>query len=447
MIPVLLILLGILPYKYEITSDDRTISVGAQRVGFQDYVPLKPIADFLDLSYVLDNKTQRLYLSRGDRKLELVGGVSSIIHDGRSRNLAFAPLYIKGEIYFPVNEVIPTLGGVFERLIFVREIREAPKIDDISLVERGDSTVLVFKWKTKVDFDVQFLMKKAIVEVDGQYKGKITKRGNVTSTKVMPHTTYTKVELDLKDVNAFLERDEEVVFYYKVSEKVQLIVIDPGHGGIDPGAVGKKGLYEKDVNLAVSKYLHQLIRDSLGITVKMTRVKDEYLSLRERTNIANRNSADLFVSIHCNATSKRSTKMKGFETYFLSEARTNEERAVAALENAALRFDGVQPTDDVSRILYDLAQSAYLDESNRFAESIQDNAARRLSIPSRGVKQAGFYVLRGAFMPAVLVECAFISSTKEEKLLGSKSFRKKLAYCIFCGIRDYVTDYERRLNN
>jgi N-acetylmuramoyl-L-alanine amidase len=179
----------------------------------------------------------------------------------------------------------------------------------------------------------------------------------------------------------------------------------------------------------------------------MTREKDQYLSLRDRSNIANRNSADLFVSIHCNATSKKSSKMMGFETYFLSEARTNEERAVAALENAALQFDGIEPTDEVSLILYDLAQSAYLDESNVFAEFIQDNAARRLSIPSRGVRQAGFYVLRGAFMPAVLVECAFISNANEEKLLRQKSFRKKLAYCIFCGIRDFVVDYERRLNN
>ena len=396
---------------------------------------------------MLDNTTQRLSLGKGKQKIELLGGISSIIHDGRTRNLAFPPMYIDGDIYFPVKEVTPTIGSVFERLIFVREIKEAPKINDISLVERGDSTVLTFKWKRRVDFDVQFLMQKAIVEIDGQYKGRVTARGNVTSTKVSPYTTYTKLELELQDVNAFFERDDEVVFYYKVSERVQLIVIDPGHGGIDPGAVGKKGLYEKDVNLAVSKYLMQLLHDSLNIKVRMTRDRDEYRSLRERTNLANRYSADLFVSIHCNATSKRSSKLRGFETYFLSEARTNEERAVAALENAALQFDGVEPTDEVSLILYDLAQSEYLEESNRFAELIQDNAARRLSIPSRGVKQAGFYVLRGAFMPAVLVECAFISSIEEEKLLRKKSFRQELAHCIFCGIRDFITDYERRLNH
>jgi len=163
--------------------------------------------------------------------------------------------------------------------------------------------------------------------------------------------------------------------------------------------------------------------------------------------VSNRNAADLFVSIHCNATMKGMLR-SGFETYFLSEAKTNEERAVAALENAALKFDEVEmPNDDISFIFYDLAQSAFLDESNQFAENIQASAERNLKIPSRGVKQAGFYVLHGAFMPAVLVECAFISNPEEEKLLRQKEFQNQLAYCIYQGIRDYVEDYERRANN
>jgi N-acetylmuramoyl-L-alanine amidase len=139
--------------------------------------------------------------------------------------------------------------------------------------------------------------------------------------------------------------------------------------------------------------------------------------------------------------------MQGFETYFLSEARTTEARAVEALENASLKFDDIEPDDALNLILYDLAQSAYLEESNLFAESIQDHAKSYLTIPSRGVKQAGFYVLRGAFMPAILVECAFVSNLEEEKLLKQKSFRKVLAYCIFRGVKNYIADYERRLNN
>jgi len=445
--PFLFFLLCLLPHKYEITYNDNSILVEAEKVDFQNYVPLKPIADFLNLNYVLDNRTQRLYLTSGEDRLELIGGINTIFYDGLFKNMPFPPIFMKGEVYFPADEIIPIIGGVFEKLIFIKEIKEAPPIDKISLVTRGDSTIVKFSWKTPVDFDVQFFMKSAVIELDGRYKKERLKPvGAISAAKVIPYNTYTRLEFDVKDVNAYLERNNEVVFYHKISHKVNVIVIDPGHGGVDPGAVGRRGLYEKDANLSIAKYLRKLILDSLDIKVIMTRDKDKYISLKTRTNIANRNSADLFISIHCNASSKKS-KMRGFETYFLSEARTNEARAVAMRENASLKFDGIEPTDVVSNILIDLAQTAYLEESNRFAEYIQESAEKHLSIPSRGVKQAGFYVLRGAFMPAVLVECAFISHPEEEKLLKQKSFRKKLAQCIFRGIKNYIIDYERRLNN
>ena len=444
---VLLSLFCILPNKYEIAFNNRNILVESEKIEFQDYVFLKPVAELLNLSYVLDNTTQRLYLSAQNRKLVLIGNISTITYNGFSKNMPFAPLFIYGDIYFPANEIIPTIGGIFEKLIFIKEIKEAPIIDKISLLTRGDSTILKFNWKKTIDFDVQFLLKNIVVEIDGRYekKDKLKPLGAIKSAKLIPYTTYTRLEFDVEDINAFLERENEVVFYHKISKKVNLIVIDPGHGGIDPGAVGKKGLYEKDANLAIAKYLDRLIKDTLGIKIIMTREKDIYLSLKARTSIANSNSADLFVSIHCNASAK-SSKMKGFETYFLSEARTTEARAVAMRENASLKFDGIEPTDVVSDILIDLAQTAHLEESNRFAEFIQDNAKRQLPISSRGVKQAGFYVLRGAFMPSILIECAFVSNLEEEKLLKQKSFRKKLAYCIFCGIKNFIYDYERRLN-
>lgn len=444
---VLLSLFCILPNKYEIAFNNRNILVESERIEFQDYMSLKPVAELLNLSYVLDNTTQRLYLGAQNRKLVLIGNISTITYNGFSKNMPFAPLFIYGDIYFPANEIIPTIGGIFEKLIFIKEIKEAPLINKMSLLTRGDSTVLKFNWNRTIDFDVQFLLNRVVVEIDGRYKkkDKLKPLGAIKSAKLIPYTTYTKLEFDVEDINAFLERENEVVFYHKISKKVNLIVIDPGHGGIDPGAVGKKGLYEKDANLVIAKYLDRLIKDSLGIKIIMTREKDIYLSLKARTSIANSNSADLFVSIHCNASAK-SSKMKGFETYFLSEARTTEARAVAMRENASLKFDGIEPTDVVSDILIDLAQTAHLEESNRFAEFIQDNAKRQLPISSRGVKQAGFYVLRGAFMPSILIECAFVSNLEEEKLLKQKSFRKKLAYCIFCGIKAFIYDYERRLN-
>ena len=365
---ILLSCLCILPYKYEITYGDHTISVESEKVEFQDYISLKPIAELLSINYVMDNTTQRLYLSGGSHTLTLIGGISTVIYNGSSKNMPFAPLLISRDVYFPVGEIIPTIGGIFERLIFIKEIKEAPIIDKLSLSTRGDSTILKFNWKKKVDFDVQFLLKKAVVEIDGQYKkkDKLKPIGAITSVKLLPYNTYTRLEFDMDNVNAFFERDDEVVFYYKISKKVQVIVIDPGHGGVDPGAVGRKGLYENDDNLAIAKYLKRLIADSLDVTILMTREKDKYLSLRARTNFANRKSADLFISIHCNASGK-SAKMTGFETYFLSEARTTEARAVAMRENASLKFDGIEPTNVVGNILIDLAQTIYLEESNCFA--------------------------------------------------------------------------------
>jgi N-acetylmuramoyl-L-alanine amidase len=442
-------LLCVIPNKYKITCGERSVLVDPERIEIQDYVSLKPIAELLGVSYIMDNTTQRLYLTGDGRKVVIIPNIAVIESGDQYYNVPFAPVYRSNDVFFPVQLITNTLGTAFEQLIFISTVTEIPPISKISIMKRADSTVMKFTWPKPVDFDVRFATRQAIIELDGIYKDTPTLKtgGAISRAQLTAHNTYTSIELDLKDVNSVIEREDEVVFYYKVSEKINLIVIDPGHGGVDPGAVGKKGLYEKDVNLAVSKMVKEFVEDSLQIRAILTRDRDVYLSLKERTNIANRNAADLFISIHCNAYMK-GARRSGFETYFLSEAKTNEERAVAALENASLKFDNVvMPNDDVSFIFYDLAQSAFLDESNRFAENIQICAEKHLGILSRGVKQAGFYVLHGAFMPAVLVESAFISNPDEEKLLRQKKFQRRIAYCVYRGIKDYIEDYERRVNN
>jgi N-acetylmuramoyl-L-alanine amidase len=446
---LVLVLLCAIPNQYKLTCDGRDVLVEPERVELQDYVLLKSVAEVLGVSYIMDNTTQRAYLTGNGRRFVLIPEINAVQFNDTYYNMPFAPIFRRGNVYFPVQLITTTLGSAFEKLVFIKRITEIPLINKVEIFTREDSTIMKFSWSRPVGFDVRFATKQAIVEIDGVYKDKprLKAKGAIRSAKLTPHNTYTSIELGLEGVNSVIERDDEVVFYYKITDKVSSIVIDPGHGGVDPGAVGKKGLYEKDVNLAIGKMLRQLVEDSLKIKVIMTRDRDYYLSLKERSNIANRNAADLFVSLHCNASAKGSRK-SGFETYFLSAAKTNEERAVAARENASLQFDDVEmASDDISFILYDLAQSAYLDESNRFAEYVQVSAEKHLGIPSRGVKQAGFYVLHGAFMPAVLVECAFISNPDEEKKLRQKRFRQELAYCVYRGIRDYIEDYEMRVNN
>jgi len=223
-------------------------------------------------------------------------------------------------------------------------------------------------------------------------------------------------------------------------EDFDCVVLDPGHGGRDPGAVGFSGSYEKDRTLEVALLVRDLLKIRCpNLRVVMTREDDSYVSLGERTRIANRERADLFISIHCNASTNRGAR--GFETYFLSRARTDDARAVAALENQAARYDEERPVtadDPLSFLLADIAQRLYLNHSSELAGTIQRRlAAIGAGQPDRGVKQAGFYVLRGAFMPSVLVELAFISNREEERLLQELDFRYRSAEAIVAAIMDF----------
>ncbi len=218
-----------------------------------------------------------------------------------------------------------------------------------------------------------------------------------------------------------------------------VIVIDPGHGGKDPGAIGRYGTREKDINLAVAKRLKRILEKELGARVILTRDRDKFIPLRERAEIANRAGADLFISLHCNYERKR--RAQGAETYFLSAARTKWERAVQNLENGALKYElgpEMDTTDLLKFILSDMAQAQFLKESQSLAVSIQDHLATALKLKNRGVKQAGFYVLLGAYMPSVLVEMGFISHPSEEKRLRQGWYQQKIAEGIAKGIRSFL---------
>ncbi len=220
-----------------------------------------------------------------------------------------------------------------------------------------------------------------------------------------------------------------------------VVVIDPGHGGDDTGALGPSGLAEKDVTLDVAKRLKARIQSEMDAEVILTRDTDKTLALDDRTSIANHNHADLYISIHANAS--RRGNARGAETYFLSYQATDDEaRAVAAIENNTLGLEeGVQKNGNLEMILWDLAQSAFLKESSVLAEMIQEHLNDVLDIANRGIKQAPFRVLMGATMPAVLIEVAFITSPEEEKRLKDAAFKDRLAGAIFDSVRKFHDKY------
>jgi len=213
------------------------------------------------------------------------------------------------------------------------------------------------------------------------------------------------------------------------------IAVDAGHGGDDTGAKGAGKLREKEVALELAKALSEQLKGA-GFDVLLTRSDDTFIPLWDRAKLANDDGADLFLSLHLN--SARARAAKGSEVYFLSlDAGDADASEVAALENAGSTGQPATPDSVVASILDDLAQKAYLQDSERLAVSIQNQLNHLGGIKERGVKQAPFVVLRGAAMPAVLVETAFISNPKEGAKLKDPAFLKKVAEAITLGVRRY----------
>lgn len=227
------------------------------------------------------------------------------------------------------------------------------------------------------------------------------------------------------------------------------VVIDPGHGGHDPGMRGKlpngARVNESSIALAVSLKLADELKKR-GVNVAMTRTKDVFIPLERRGQIANEQRGDLFLSIHVNAVS--TTRARGFETYFLAAARTEDERRVEAMENKVVHFETaavVPPRDPLAFILNDMAQNEHLRESFDLASTVQSIVGPAHPGPDRGVKQADFVVLRSAFMPAVLIEIGFASNPTEAAWLTSASGQKLLAARIADATMEYLGKYERRV--
>jgi N-acetylmuramoyl-L-alanine amidase len=215
------------------------------------------------------------------------------------------------------------------------------------------------------------------------------------------------------------------------------IVVDAGHGGKDPGAVGKSGTLEKDVTLQMAKALSKELTKQIGCEVILTRSGDVYLPLEERTAIANKVGADLFISLHANANKNR--KAFGIETYYLNFSKNDKAAAVAARENGT----SIKQVSDLEMILFDLMANAKINESSHLATVIQEGLVKGVSkkysqVRDLGVRQGPFYVLLGATMPSVLVETAFISHPREEKRLKSSAYQKTAAKAIAAAIKDYA---------
>jgi N-acetylmuramoyl-L-alanine amidase len=232
---------------------------------------------------------------------------------------------------------------------------------------------------------------------------------------------------------------------------LDVIVLDPGHGGQDYGTIGVNGVAEKDITLRVALKLRQLLQRMMPeVQVILTREDDYFVPLYRRGQIANENRGKLFISLHCNAAPVKPHPARGIETYVLRPERTPEAVRVAERENAVIRFEAdpkrYEKLAAEYHIVATLAQSAFLRLSDRLAALLQQELVAATGLPDRGVGQAGFYVLMGASMPAVLVEMGFLSHPQEARFLSSEKGQWKIARGLARALQRYAAEYADMLH-
>ncbi len=239
---------------------------------------------------------------------------------------------------------------------------------------------------------------------------------------------------------------------YKEKWDFNVIVIDPGHGGKDAGAIGVNGVKEKNVNLGIALKLGKLIEKNIkGVKVVYTRKTDKFVELYKRGKIANEANGNLFISIHCNSTRRKPTNANGFEVYLLRPGRTKEAIDIAERENSVIQYEDnpqrYEKLTDENFILVSMAQSSYMKYSEKFADILNKEFNKDLNIDSRGVKQAGFYVLVGAAMPSVLIETGFLSNRHDAKFLSTSRGQQKIAESIYQAVKKFKGQYEKSLQS
>ena len=288
----------------------------------------------------------------------------------------------------------------------------------------------------------------AVRQIESDQIGSTAQVAFKLGSKVLSHEWFQNLNPNeiIITLRTPIAKRDKYVEQAKARWRLDTIVLDAGHGGKDPGAIGKFGTKEKDVALDITRRTGSLLEKS-GIKVVYTRDEDVFIPLLDRTKIANDANGKLFVSIHANANQNR--KIQGFETYLLRPGKSEDAIEVASRENSVIKLEDI--TDQYENlsgenlIMATMAQSTFMKESEDLASIIQIELDKKLDTPNRGVKQAGFYVLIGASMPNALVEVGFLSNPNEEKMLKQSRHKQKIAEAIYQAIKSFKSSQEKLL--
>ena len=289
---------------------------------------------------------------------------------------------------------------------------------------------------------VQPILRVRTIQMDNSAQISFLLDSNIDDYSISSDENYIEIILR-SNTNLNAKKIKEI----KERWNLDVIVLDPGHGGKDPGC-SSKNLKEKTVTLDVAKRLGKIIEKELGIKVIYTRTEDEFIPLWKRTKIANDSGGKLFISIHVNAGPRGA---KGFETYFIRPGKFDDATEVAQRENQVIEMEEKSnqyaKLNKENLIIATMAQSSFTKQSEFLAAEIQKEFGNKFTTPNRGVKQAGFHILVGASMPNVLVELGFITNSTDYRLLNQSKYREKMARAIFDAIVTYKNEYEKNFLN
>jgi N-acetylmuramoyl-L-alanine amidase len=496
-----------------VKNNHRGVKVAALQQGKLFFVSAKRFAEGADAGYYFNNKSGKAEIKFHDFTVTFTGWNQFVVLRKRKDNswrvvqIPVSAKLIAGDIYFPLQYSLKYLSAAARRKITFDgnskavvigkyklsrdEIeRSAPTppiveksspydIYGISVEEKTNGTLIrlhsskfVRNVRSNILEGKLIIFFPAGITIDPEIEKDLHSSGFVRKVMVKKVGQNSQLEFLLKqgytssdafnDVdspdllitiqNTNLSDYREKIKKDKKKWTLDTIVIDPGHGGKDSGALGLYGVKEKDVNLGIGLKLGKLIRKNLkGVKVVFTRKTDKFIELDKRGQIANENHGDLFISLHCNSLIKKPSKARGFEVYLLRPGRSKEAIRIAEYENSVINMENhperYKKLTDENFILVTMKNSANMRYSEKFSDILNSVWDKKLKIPSRGVKQAGFIVLIGASMPSVLIETGFISNPQDAKYLKSQRGQQEVAQTIFTAIKKYKNYYDKMFEN
>jgi N-acetylmuramoyl-L-alanine amidase len=444
------------------------------------YCSVKDLARVLSTTIYENIEREKLVLYLGEHRVKISAGTSFLVIDDIVYQIPSPAIIVEGDIYLPTtalfqilhDTVLPTISYIVENNELVI-IPTEYNVQSIQVDEKVNGTIVRVKTLKKFkkrEISV-FLHKNGWFYLTIQ--GAVADSNNILKTDtrgIVKKISMDQLEGSLQ-LAFFLRSDIERHEFYqnkktkeivitlwaplsksvarikevKSQWEIDTIVLDAGHGGKDPGTVGKYGTKEKTVVLDVVKRIGRLLTKNTNMNVVYTRDEDVFIPLWQRTKMANENNGKIFISVHANG--NRNRKAHGFETYLLRPGKTQDAIDIAAEENAAIKYEEsrngkYEELTHEGLILATMAQSMFMKESESLAGQIQHELNKELKSPNRGVKQAGFYVLIGASMPNVLLEVGFLTNPDEEKKLRTAEYRQKIANAVYRAIIEFKKSRE-----